>query len=163
MSKEQNEKLVVVEETIPNPHGPNTRNIYRNKKNGRFLKTTERNAQRSMRDSQKLLLSKDATGKTLAQRIDEHIAKTALQCGPEDLNAAVKARELLDSLAFSTVKKSMTEEREVNSGIRVVIVTPSPNIVPMPDRKALPSKPSFIETIDAEIITNEREPKESKE
>jgi hypothetical protein len=80
---------------------------------GRFAKKPKLSpAQKSTQRLQNTLTKKDEAGKTVEDKLVEHLVDTALQCGPKDLMAAQKTYETLEARAWGRVAPS---EAEVNA------------------------------------------------
>lgn len=127
MSEEQKQKealeIVPTEQIVPNSMGEGTRSVLRGP-DGKFFKKITGNAKRSLKAAQDFLNQRDGSGETLEERLRKHLANVAMKCSPEDLNAAVKAVELLDKLAYGKLKTSLTEDKNTTSTpISVVLVT----------------------------------------
>jgi hypothetical protein len=149
--KAQTTALTTQEVKIKNSRGEGHRTMAKDTKTGRFVSTTTHRAQQDTMDAQAFLSSKSEDGKTVKQRLREHLANTALTATAEDLGAAVKAVEYLDRDAgYTDVRKKLLEAEENKRGGITVVFNVDPNIRPMSQeeweaRHSAPTKPAWIE------------------
>jgi hypothetical protein len=149
--KVQTMALTTTEVKVKNSRGEGHRTMVKDTKTGRFVSTTTHRAQKDTMDAQAFLSSKSEDGKTVKQRLREHLANTALTATAEDLNAAVKAVEYLDRDAgYTDVRKKLLEADENKRGGITVIFTPPANVISMTQEEweahmTAPTKPAFIE------------------
>jgi len=147
---DKNEALALREEVLLTETGK-TRQVLRGK-DGKFVRKTHDAAKRSMRSAQSLLLERDEKGQTTEERLLKHLVETALQCSPEDLNAAVKAVEAIQKSAYGKTKDNLTQDESKGATQISVVIIPSHSLMHselVPAPKEPPKVPSFIE---AEVI-----------
>ena len=86
---------------------------------------------------QRLLTKKVEGGKTVEVQMAEHLAKTVLECGPDNVVGAAKAFETLEARAWGKVRENEdTLDALHRANVKVVIVQMPENLQPMP---ALPA------------------------
>jgi hypothetical protein len=125
--------------------------------------------QKSQQTMQRVLGKKDESGKTLEERVAEHLLNTALTVGEAGLMAGAKAFETVEARAHGKVPDNeMTIQALERQAVRVVVLAPPELMHPEPIRledlqKRPPRQPSFAAaplsdrpplTIEGKFTTN---------
>jgi len=130
--------------------------------NGRYVpKQKLSKSQKSQQTMQRVLATKDESGKTLEERVAAHLLETALTVGESGLMAGAKAFETVEARAHGKVPDNeQTLEALQRQSIRVVVLG-APELMhpePMTEeqlRGEVPTKPSFADLpfIEGEFTT----------
>jgi len=141
---------------------------------GKFVARTGAVTRADTKEAMDWLVSKDESGKSVAQRLREHIFEASLKCEGKDLGAAVKGLLALDEVSGmqASRKALLADDSHIIPVLKIIINSPTlmnPEIIDGDNPAPAKTQPSFAATepaqapyIDAEYVTNARKPKKGR-
>jgi len=141
---------------------------------GKFVARTGAVTRADTKEAMDWLVSKDESGKSVAQRLREHLFEAAMKCEGRDVGAAVKTMLGFDEVSGmqASRKALLADDSHIVPILKIIINSPTlmnPEIIDGDNPAPAKTQPSFAATepkpapyIDAEYVTNARKPKKGR-
>jgi hypothetical protein len=138
---------------------------------GKFVARTGAVTRADTKEAMDWLVSKDESGKSVAQRLREHLFEAAMKCEGRDVGAAVKTMLGFDEVSGmqASRKALLADDSHIVPVLKIVINSPilmNPEIIDGDNPTPAKTQPSFAATeparapyIDAEVVQQNRGPK----